>query len=186
MPEYKLLIVGANGVGKSALKVQFIQHCFVEEYDPTIEDSYRKQVTIDGETSLLDVFDTAGQEQFSAFRNLYTISGQGFLCVYAITSHISFDEITTFREQILRIKDVDQVPMILVGNKCDLEEERDVTTAEGQDLAKTFGCPFFETSAKERATVVEAFFEAVREVKRVLPLSATREGKAKKKDCLIA
>ena len=168
------------------MKVQFIQHYFVEEYDPTIEDSYRKQVIIDGETCLLDVVDTAGQEQYSAFRNLYTIPGQGFLCVYAITSHISFDEITTFREQILRVKDVDQVPMILVGNKCDLEEERDVTTAEGQDLAKTFGCPFFETSAKSSATVEEAFFEAVREVNRRLPLGTTREGKAKKKDCVIA
>ena len=62
MTEYKLVVVGAGGVGKSALTIQLIQNHFVDEYDPTIEDSYRKQVVIDGETCLLDILDTAGQE----------------------------------------------------------------------------------------------------------------------------
>jgi small GTP-binding protein len=116
--------------------------------DPTIEDSYRKQVTIDDETCLLDILDTAGQEEYSAMRDQYMRTGQGFLCVYAITSRSSFDEISSFREQILRVKDADKVPMVVVGNKCDLESERQVSKAEGQDLAKSFGCPFLETSAK--------------------------------------
>jgi GTPase KRas protein len=60
--EYKLVIVGGGGVGKSALTIQLIQGHFVDEYDPTIEDSYRKQVNIDNETCLLDILDTAGQE----------------------------------------------------------------------------------------------------------------------------
>lgn len=63
MTEYKCVIVGGGGVGKSALTIQLIQGHFVDEYDPTIEDSYRKQVTIDNETCLLDVLDTAGQEE---------------------------------------------------------------------------------------------------------------------------
>ena len=58
-------------------------------------------------------------------------TGQGFLLVFAITSRSSFDEVNTFREQILRVKDKDRVPMVLVGNKCDLETERQVTTSEG-------------------------------------------------------
>ncbi|PVU87385.1 hypothetical protein BB560_006499, partial [Smittium megazygosporum] len=62
--EYKLVVVGGGGVGKSALTIQFIQSHFVDEYDPTIEDSYRKQCVIDGETALLDVLDTAGQEEY--------------------------------------------------------------------------------------------------------------------------
>lgn len=61
MTEYKLVVVGAGGVGKSALTIQLIQNHFVDEYDPTIEDSYRKQVVIDGETCLLDILDTAGK-----------------------------------------------------------------------------------------------------------------------------
>ncbi|KAF9578745.1 Ras GTPase, partial [Lunasporangiospora selenospora] len=64
MREYKLVVVGGGGVGKSALTIQFIQSHFVDEYDPTIEDSYRKQCQIDDEICLLDVLDTAGQEEY--------------------------------------------------------------------------------------------------------------------------
>jgi len=168
MTEYKLVIVGGGGVGKSALTIQLIQNHFIDEYDPTIEDSYRKQVTIDDETCLLDILDTAGQEEYSAMRDQYMRTGQGFLCVYSITAKSTFDEITSFREQILRVKDKDKVPMILVGNKCDLEHDRQVTTQDGQELAKSFGCPFLETSAKSRVNVEESFYQLVREIRKEL------------------
>lgn len=181
--EYKLVVVGGGGVGKSALTIQLIQNHFIDEYDPTIEDSYRKQVTIDEETSLLDILDTAGQEEYSAMRDQYMRTGEGFLCVYAITSRSSFDEISAFREQILRVKDEDHVPMVLVGNKCDLEEERQVPMGEGQDLAKSFNCPFIESSAKQRINVEEAFFELVREIRkdRQKGEGANQSNKKKKK-----
>ena len=92
-------------------------------------------------------------------------TGQGFICVYAITSRSSFDEISSFREQILRVKDEDKVPMV-AANKCDLESERQVTTAEGQDPAKSFGCPFYETSAKARINVEVSFYQLVREIRK--------------------
>ena len=76
MTEYKLVIVGGGGVGKSALTIQLIQNHFIDEYDPTIEDSYRKQVTIDDETCLLDILDTAGQEEYSAMRDQYMRTGK--------------------------------------------------------------------------------------------------------------
>ena len=181
MTEYKLVIVGGGGVGKSALTIQLIQNHFIDEYDPTIEDSYRKQVTIDDETCLLDILDTAGQEEYSAMRDQYMRTGQGFICVYAVTSRSAFDEITSFREQILRVKDEDKVPMVLAGNKCDLEEERQVTTVEGQDLAKSFGCPFYETSAKARINVEEAFYDLVREIRKYNNKGGAKPGKPKKK-----
>lgn len=83
-----------------------------------------------------DILDTAGQEEYSAMRDQYMRTGQGFVMVYSITSRSSFDEINAFREQILRVKDKDTVPMVLAGNKCDLATERQVTTNEGQELAR--------------------------------------------------
>ncbi|XP_073410520.1 GTPase HRas isoform X1 [Dendrobates tinctorius] len=149
MTEYKLVVVGAGGVGKSALTIQLIQNHFVDEYDPTIEDSYRKQVVIDGETCLLDILDTAGQEEYSAMRDQYMRTGEGFLCVFAINNTKSFEDIHQYREQIKRVKDSDDVPMVLVGNKCDLPA-RTVETRQAQDLARSYGIPYIETSAKTR------------------------------------
>ncbi|RYP26267.1 hypothetical protein DL767_008117 [Monosporascus sp. MG133] len=164
--EYKLVVVGGGGVGKSCLTIQLIQSHFVDEYDPTIEDSYRKQCMIDDEVALLDVLDTAGQEEYSAMREQYMRTGEGFLLVYSITSRQSFEEITTFQQQILRVKDKDYFPMVVVGNKCDLENEREVPRSEGEALAKTFGCKFIETSAKSRINVDKAFYDIVREIRR--------------------
>jgi len=164
--EYKLVVVGGGGVGKSALTIQFIQSHFVDEYDPTIEDSYRKQCIIDEEVALLDVLDTAGQEEYGAMREQYMRTGEGFLLVYSITSRNSFEEVSTFHQQILRVKDKDSFPVVVVANKCDLEYERQVGMNEGRDLAKHFGCKFIETSAKMRINVDEAFIILVREIRR--------------------
>lgn len=92
-----------------------------------LTDSYRKQCVIDDEVALLDVLDTAGQEEYSAMREQYMRTGEGFLLVYSITSRQSFEEIQTFQQQILRVKDKDYFPIIVVGNKCDLEGERQVS-----------------------------------------------------------
>uniref|UniRef100_A0A8C7JGB7 small monomeric GTPase n=1 Tax=Oncorhynchus kisutch TaxID=8019 RepID=A0A8C7JGB7_ONCKI len=165
MTEYKLVVVGAGGVGKSALTIQLIQNHFVDEYDPTIEDSYRKQVVIDGETCLLDILDTAGQEEYSAMRDQYMRTGEGFLCVFAINNTKSFEDIHQYREQIKRVKDSDDVPMVLVGNKCDLPS-RTVDTRQAQELARSYGIPYIETSAKTRQGVEDAFYTLVREIRQ--------------------
>ena len=119
-------------MGKSALTIQFIQGKFIEEYDPTIEDSYRKQCAVDGESALLDILDTAGQEEYAAMREQYIRAGQGFLLVYAINNSASFEEMQQFVQQINRAKQSSNVPIILVGNKCDLEEFREVSFATGK------------------------------------------------------
>ena len=116
--------------------------------------------------ALLDVLDTAGQEEYSAMREQYMRTGEGFLLVYSINSRQSFEEIQVFQQQILRVKDKDNFPMIVVANKCDLEHERQVQPDEGYRLAQSFGCPFIETSAKARTNVDAAFYDLVREIRR--------------------
>ncbi|KAI9611488.1 hypothetical protein H4Q26_008441 [Puccinia striiformis f. sp. tritici PST-130] len=148
--EYKLVVVGGGGVGKSALTIQFIQSHFVDEYDPTIEDSYRKQCVIDEEVALLDVLDTAGQEEYSAMREQYMRTGEGFLLVYSITSRNSFEEISTFHQQILRVKDKDYFPVLWLPTSA-------ISNTNDR---------FIETSAKQRINVDEAFSSLVKEIRR--------------------
>lgn len=180
MREYKLVVLGSGGVGKSALTVQFVQGIFVEKYDPTIEDSYRKQVEVDGQQCMLEILDTAGTEQFTAMRDLYMKNGQGFLLVYSITAQSTFNDLQELREQILRVKDTDDVPMLLVGNKCDLEVDRVVGKEQGQNLARHFNCAFLETSAKARINVSEIFMDLVRQINKKSPEQNGKRNKPKK------
>ncbi|CAG7836180.1 unnamed protein product [Allacma fusca] len=164
MHEYKIVVCGSGGVGKSSLTVQYVQGVFVERYDPTIEDSYRKQIELDNQQCMLEILDTAGTEQFLAMRDLYMKTGQGFVLVYSITTQSTLSDLHELREQILRVKGEDKIPMVLVGNKCDLENERAVGIEEGSSLADKFGVSFFEASAKSRINVNEIFTDLVKQI----------------------
>ncbi|XP_069433930.1 ras-related protein Ral-B isoform X1 [Ovis canadensis] len=151
---HKVIMVGSGGVGKSALTLQFMYDEFVEDYEPTKADSYRKKVVLDGEEVQIDILDTAGQEDYAAIRDNYFRSGEGFLLVFSITEHESFTATAEFREQILRVKaEEDKIPLLVVGNKSDLEERRQVLVEEARAKAEEWGVQYVETSAKTRANV---------------------------------
>lgn len=102
--------------------------------------------------------DTAGTEQFTAMRELYMRQGQGFLLVFSICNMNSFYELAELREQIIRIKDDDDIPLVVVGNKSDMEDERVVSRARAFQLAQEWGHkPYYETSARLRRNVDEVF-----------------------------
>jgi len=192
--EHKLVVLGEGGVGKSALSIQFVRNHFVTEYNPTIEECYRKQVTIDGATCMLDILDTAGQEEFSALRHQYMRQGQGFLIVYSIADKTSFERLQDFYSNIHRVKEDEipkgKIPIIIVGNKCDLEQHRVVTTEQGQEYAKSIGCQFIEASAKTRVGVEEAYFNLVKKIRELSPDKPDNRGlpwdeNKKKKICTI-
>ncbi|KAF2649285.1 ras-2 [Lophiostoma macrostomum CBS 122681] len=190
MTLYKLVVLGDGGVGKTALTIQLCLNHFVETYDPTIEDSYRKQVQIDGQSCMLEVLDTAGQEEYIALRDQWIRDGEGFVLVYSISSRSSFARIQKFHSQIQRVKETSlsgsptypgsplsasslggsgafgPAPVMLVGNKCDRVTEREVSTQEGSALAKDLGCDFVEASAKNCVNVEKAFYEVVRQLRR--------------------
>lgn len=163
--DYRIVVVGAGGVGKSALTVRFIQGNFIVKYDPTIEDSYRKQVEVSGKACMLDIMDTAGQEEYSALRDQYMKTGEGFILVYSITSMSSFLTADKLHQNILRIKEESpDIPILLVGNKIDLESERKVTTDQGREYAARKKLGFMEASAKANKNVNEIFYELVRRI----------------------
>ncbi|XP_075236950.1 ras-related protein Ral-a [Lycorma delicatula] len=162
---HKVIMVGSGGVGKSALTLQFMYDEFVEDYEPTKADSYRKKVVLDGEEVQIDILDTAGQEDYAAIRDNYFRSGEGFLCVFSITEDESFQATQDFREQILRVKNDESIPFLLVGNKGDLDEKRKVTLADAQSRAQQWGVPYVETSAKTRENVDKVFFDLMREIR---------------------
>jgi len=170
------VVFGSGGVGKSSLTVQFVQGIFIECYDPTIEDSYRKQVEVDGRQFMLEILDTAGTEQFPAMRDLYMKNGEGFLLVYSTIARGTIDELNDIRERIIQIKGTDDVPMVLVGNKCELRDQRQVPQEQGQQVADKFGCLFWETSARNRITVAPVFYELVRQIyHKNFPLDARKK-----------
>eukprot|EP00835_Amoeboradix_gromovi_P001263 NODE_54_length_26799_cov_0.554794.p11 type:complete len:123 gc:universal NODE_54_length_26799_cov_0.554794:16053-15685(-) len=120
-------------------------------------------------------------------REQYMRTGDGFLLVYSITQRSTFEETSGFHEQILRVVDQSYFPVVLVGNKCDMESERQVSTQEGKDLAKTWNSKFFESSAKLRNNVNECYYTLVREIRkfRSNDPDADQKKKSKVKKCII-
>jgi Ras-related protein Rap-1B len=101
------------------------------------------------------------------FRELYMKQGQGFLLVFSITSMSSLHELSEIREQIIRIKDDEKVPLVIVGNKSDLEEDRAVSRARAFAVSQSWGnAPYYETSARRRANVNEVFVDLCRQIIR--------------------
>ncbi|ORY93482.1 small GTPase superfamily [Syncephalastrum racemosum] len=165
LPLHKIIMVGSGGVGKSALTLQYMYGDFVEEYDPTKADSYRKKVVLDGQECQIDILDTAGQEEYAAIRDNYYRSGEGFLCVFSVCEHESLEHTQEFRDQILRVLDDETVPFILVGNKVDLAHLRKVEPSEASALATEWNCPYMETSAKTRQNVEQVYTLLMRQIR---------------------
>ncbi|KAI6176759.1 hypothetical protein M3Y97_00833600 [Aphelenchoides bicaudatus] len=168
----KVCVIGDGAVGKSSLTVQFFQasvlkgKTFSENYDPTIEDSYIQHLEVDDQWLVLDVLDTAGQEEYSAMREQYMRTGHGFMLVYSVTDMKSFEFVRKLYQQVLRVKDAKEFPVLLVANKIDLTGSRCVNEQQGRELADELKIPYIETSAKNPPINVEnAFHELVRIVK---------------------
>lgn len=158
---------GAGGVGKSSLVLRFVKGTFRESYIPTIEDTYRQVISCDKSICTLQITDTTGSHQFPAMQRLSISKGHAFILVYSITSRQSLEELKPIYEQICQIKgDVESIPIMLVGNKNDENQNREVDSSEGEAMAKKWKCAFMETSAKLNHNVKELFQELLNLEKR--------------------
>lgn len=187
MRDFNAVVLGAGGVGKSALTVRFVRDEFVENYDPTIEEEYRQIVEVDGISSSLEVLDTAGAEQFTALNEVYIKSGRGFILVFSLIQEASLIEVDNLRQQIYRIKGENTgVPIVVVGTKSDLINEREVQRSTIQELATRWGLPFYETSAKRNWHVRDVFEELVRQMRvHYPPESPKKKRRGKDGKCII-
>jgi len=169
--EFRIVVIGSGASGKSCLVCRFIQRNYVEKYDPTIEDSYRKAIEIDGVQCILDIMDTGGAE-YQALTDCYIKTAEGFMILYSINSKNSFEYTSKIRKRVLEIRGASKKmapPILLVGTKADLIYDRAVCTEEGQGLANSWNTEythnFFETSSKtNQHGVNEAFYELVRQI----------------------
>ncbi|NP_001086137.1 DIRAS family GTP binding RAS like 2 L homeolog [Xenopus laevis] len=171
MPEqsndYRVVVFGAGGVGKSSLVLRFVKGTFRESYIPTIEDTYRQVISCDKSICTLQITDTTGSHQFPAMQRLSISKGHAFILVYSITSRQSLEELKPIYEQICQIKgDVESIPIMLVGNKSDESQNREMDSSEGEAMAKKWKCAFMETSAKMNHNVKELFQELLNLEKR--------------------
>lgn len=193
-PLHKVIMVGSGGVGKSALTLQFMYDEFVEDYEPTKADSYRKNIVLGGKEMQIDILDTAGQEDYAAIRDNYFRSGEGFLCVFSITEREGYETTQDFRDQILRVKGADSasdnIPFILIGNKSDLTNRRQIPVEEAERLAASWRVPYIETSAKTKDNVDRVFYDLLGLIQKEKDIVATeeidqqKESSSGKKGCL--
>lgn len=155
--ELKIAVLGKSLVGKSALTYRYISDKFPTEHDTTIEDQYKINATIDDYQCQLEILDTAGQDDYQAMLDTWIGFGQGFVLVYSIDDRESFDSMKIKFDRIVKNKQEEIYSIIIVGNKCDLEDKRKITKQEGEDFAKSKNVQFLEVSALKTINVKETF-----------------------------
>ena len=156
----KYVIVGDASVGKSNLLLRYTHGQFREEYQLTIGVEFgSSNITIDKNVFRIQIWDTAGQENFKSITRSYYKNSACALIVYDITRRVSFENLSDWIEDC-KNSSPKTVFMVLVGNKCDLEENREVTEEEGKEFAERHGMLFFETSAKTGKNVEEVFTQS--------------------------
>ncbi|XP_009983274.1 PREDICTED: GTP-binding protein Rheb, partial [Tauraco erythrolophus] len=152
---------------KSSLTIQFVEGQFVDSYDPTIENTFTKLITVNGQEYHLQLVDTAGQDEYSIFPQTYSIDINGYILVYSVTSIKSFEVIKVIHGKLLDMVGKVQIPIMLVGNKKDLHMERVISYEEGKALAESWNAAFLESSAKENQTAVDVFKRIILEAEKI-------------------
>ena len=150
MSAINIVVLGGGAVGKSCLTIRLVSNHFVNMYDPTVEESYRTTLNVDDQPAVLEIVDTAGQEEYSALKDTFIVKGQGFVLVYSIIQASTLDQLEAEHNRVYNLKEVDinqkAIPIVVCGNKCDLEDKRQVPTETGKAKADEWKAGFFESN----------------------------------------
>ncbi|XP_026190212.1 ras-like GTP-binding protein RYL1 [Cyclospora cayetanensis] len=161
----KLLVLGDSSVGKSSLLLRFAENKFDPNFVLTIGVDFKtKVVECGGRRIKLQVWDTAGQERFRTITPAYFRSAMGVMLVYDITNMQTFHNIRRWMQNVEEFADP-SIVRVLVANKLDLQQQRQVSRSKGEDLAREYAIPFIETSAKSNINVEEAFMCAANRIR---------------------
>ena len=163
----KIAVLGYRAVGKTTLATQFATGRFVEEYDPTIENTFAKKIRFKRAHFATEIIDAAGMDEYSRLSRNASVGVHGYLLVYSCTSRSSFEKIRFINDAVLRVQGQSPgVVRVLVATMTDLRGQRDVEADEGAALAATWNIPFVECSAKESANVAEVFTTLIKEIEK--------------------
>ena len=164
--EVHIATLGVSTVGKTSLIFRYMDNTFTLNYLITVGiDSRFKRMKINDEEIKVIIADTAGQERYKAITSNYTKKANGILLIYDITNQDSFEEIKNWAQK-LKDESGNLKPIVIIGNKNDLEDERVVCPDEGEQLAETLGedINFYETSCKTGENVEEAINNLIKQV----------------------
>ena len=153
-----LMLLGDGQVGKTSLSLNLTKNTFDDSLLTTVgKESYIYQANLHGHNVKMKIWDTAGQERFKSMSVGVIKMVDGLILVYSIANKETFKNLDTWMNSVKNIADLSSKPVIILGNKCDLNENRQVTYEEGENYAKNLGYHFYETSAKTGENVKEAF-----------------------------
>ena len=158
--------MGYRSVGKSSLSMQFVEGKFLESYDPTIENTWKKSLRINATDYELILVDTTGQDEFSMFPSQYSLDVHGYVLVYSIENAKSFEVVSALYNKLVDITGKTYFPSVLVGNKSDMFQCREVSAEEGRKLAEKWKATFLETSAKHNISVSQVFQTLLNDIER--------------------
>ncbi|CAF0857320.1 unnamed protein product [Didymodactylos carnosus] len=186
MPEqsndYRIVVLGSAGVGKTSCVLRFVKGQFRDSYIPTVEDTYRQVVNCNKQITTLQITDTTGTHSFPAMQRLSIQKGHAFMLLYSITSKQTLEDLKPIYQQIREIKgeqsqSPQDVPIMLIGCKSDDTACREVSENIGKFLAQHWQCAFIETSAKQNSNIREAFQELLKlDKKRQFNFNVDQDG----------
>lgn len=161
---FKVVVVGNIGVGKSSLFSRLVDDYFTENYNSTIGVDFKvKTFNIKDKIAKLQIWDTAGQERFRTIVNCFYRGAKGIIIVYDLGDQYSFDSINQWITSCKSEINI-EIPIIVIGNKCDLKEKRVITEEQIQNLKKEYLFKYYETSAKSKINYLEPFYQFVNDL----------------------
>jgi small GTP-binding protein len=162
--KYKVIIVGPSGVGKTSIIQRLVDNTFSDEGQSTVGVEFKSyELTVDSNSVRLNIWDTAGQERFRSVSKSYFRTAVGAVLVFAVNDQVSFRDLDSWMQDVQQLA-TPNAAIILVGNKTDLTETRQVTEEEARGYAARHNVDYVETSAKAATGIDDAFVRLVRKI----------------------